>query len=200
MSAGRLQTAPGHPTPQEQGARRLLRWPPSGPVQVVGEPSLGRATTDPGRTLADHVKVANAEGMHALARHVIDDLGVREAVFVSGPSDTPTTASVTTDFGRRSPRAGSTPSHCPSSTATSPASGAARWRTRFWRRGRRRARSCVRTTRRRSESSMSSRRAGVRVPQDTIVTGFDGIEEGRLSTPRLTTVQQPMADLGRAAF
>jgi LacI family transcriptional regulator len=37
----------------------------------------------------DHVKVANAEGMHALARHVIDDLGVRDAVFVSGPSDTP---------------------------------------------------------------------------------------------------------------
>jgi len=47
---------------------------------------------------------------------------------------------------------------------------------------------------------MSSRRAGVRVPEDTIVTGFDGIEEGRLSTPRLTTVQQPMADLGRAAM
>jgi LacI family transcriptional regulator len=41
---------------------------------------------------------------------------------------------------------------------------------------------------------------GIRVPDDTIVTGFDGIEEGRMSTPRLTTVQQPMERLGRAAM
>lgn len=32
-----------------------------------------------------------------------------------------------------------------------------------------------------------------------IVTGFDGIEAGRLSSPRLTTMHQPMAELGRAA-
>jgi LacI family transcriptional regulator len=41
---------------------------------------------------------------------------------------------------------------------------------------------------------------GIRVPEDTIVTGFDGIEAGRMSTPRLTTVEQPMARLGRAAM
>ena len=32
------------------------------------------------------------------------------------------------------------------------------------------------------------------------MTGFDGIEAGRQSTPRLTTVHQPMVDLGRAAI
>jgi len=42
--------------------------------------------------------------------------------------------------------------------------------------------------------------AGVRVPEDVIVTGFDGIETGRLSTPRLTTVYQPMVELGRTAI
>ncbi|NQX29507.1 LacI family DNA-binding transcriptional regulator [Microbacteriaceae bacterium VKM Ac-2854] len=41
--------------------------------------------------------------------------------------------------------------------------------------------------------------AGVDVPGQVRVTGFDGIEAGRLATPRLTTVHQPMFDLGRLA-
>jgi LacI family transcriptional regulator len=39
----------------------------------------------------------------------------------------------------------------------------------------------------------------VDVPGRVAVTGFDGIEAGRFSTPRLTTVRQPMNDLGRVA-
>ncbi|UFU06836.1 LacI family DNA-binding transcriptional regulator [Ruania halotolerans] len=42
--------------------------------------------------------------------------------------------------------------------------------------------------------------AGVRVPEDCVVTGFDGIDAGRYSTPRLTTVRQPMAQLGETAM
>jgi len=41
---------------------------------------------------------------------------------------------------------------------------------------------------------------GVRVPEDVVVTGFDGIAAGRHSRPRLTTVHQPMVELGRAAI
>ncbi len=40
---------------------------------------------------------------------------------------------------------------------------------------------------------------GLRVPEDVVVTGFDGIDAGRFSTPPLTTVHQPMGELGRAA-
>ncbi|MCI2956708.1 LacI family transcriptional regulator [Agromyces atrinae] len=40
---------------------------------------------------------------------------------------------------------------------------------------------------------------GVRVPDDVVVTGFDGIFAGRLSTPSLTTVRQPMEAMGRTA-
>jgi LacI family transcriptional regulator len=43
------------------------------------------------------------------------------------------------------------------------------------------------------------RSAGVAVPGDVLVTGFDGIEAAALSRPRLTTVRQPMIELGRAA-
>lgn len=39
----------------------------------------------------------------------------------------------------------------------------------------------------------------VQVPGDTAVTGFDGIIAGRISNPPLTTVAQPMEQLGRRA-
>lgn len=41
--------------------------------------------------------------------------------------------------------------------------------------------------------------AGLRVPTDVVVTGFDGLEAGNASIPRLTSVRQPMLDLGRHA-
>jgi serine phosphatase RsbU (regulator of sigma subunit)/DNA-binding LacI/PurR family transcriptional regulator len=40
---------------------------------------------------------------------------------------------------------------------------------------------------------------GVRVPEDTAVAGFDGIEESELTTPPLTTVHQPLYEIGRSA-
>ncbi|NEE04514.1 LacI family DNA-binding transcriptional regulator [Phytoactinopolyspora halotolerans] len=41
--------------------------------------------------------------------------------------------------------------------------------------------------------------AGLDVPADVAVTGFDGILAGRLSHPYLTTVRQPMEEIGRTA-
>ncbi len=40
---------------------------------------------------------------------------------------------------------------------------------------------------------------GVDVPGDVAVTGFDGVVAGRLCTPSLTTVRQPMEAMGRLA-
>lgn len=41
--------------------------------------------------------------------------------------------------------------------------------------------------------------AGYQIPEDTIVTGFDGIEEERYSMPRLTTAQQDLLAGGKKA-
>ena len=41
--------------------------------------------------------------------------------------------------------------------------------------------------------------AGLRVPADVAVTGFDGILAGRMVQPILTTVRQPMEETGRVA-
>jgi len=43
------------------------------------------------------------------------------------------------------------------------------------------------------------RRLGCDVPGDVAVTGFDGVVAGRLFTPSLTTVRQPMEAMGRLA-
>lgn len=43
------------------------------------------------------------------------------------------------------------------------------------------------------------REAGLRVPEDIAVTGFDGVAAGRLFTPTLTTCRQPMEAMGRLA-
>jgi LacI family transcriptional regulator len=39
---------------------------------------------------------------------------------------------------------------------------------------------------------------GVRVPEQVVITGFDGIVAGRVVRPSLTTVRQPMQAMGRA--
>ncbi|WP_409306278.1 LacI family DNA-binding transcriptional regulator [Pectobacterium sp. B1J-3] len=41
--------------------------------------------------------------------------------------------------------------------------------------------------------------AGLRVPDDIAVIGFDGVELGYITSPQLSTIQQPSADIGRQA-
>jgi LacI family transcriptional regulator len=40
---------------------------------------------------------------------------------------------------------------------------------------------------------------GLRVPEDLSVAGFDDIDLARATRPRLTTVRQPLAEMGRMA-
>ena len=46
----------------------------------------------------------------------------------------------------------------------------------------------------------AGRSLGLRVPDDLSVTGYDGIPQASWTTPRLTTVRQPLGDMGRMAI
>jgi LacI family transcriptional regulator len=45
----------------------------------------------------------------------------------------------------------------------------------------------------------AARARGIRVPEDLSVVGFDDIEHATIVTPALTTVRQPLAEMGRTA-
>lgn len=146
----------------------------------------------------DHVGVDNAGGMRALVRQVVTAHDVDSLVYVSGPADSPDEADrhagleaglldgrfagssriITGTFGRD--RGREVGEHLVDTGTVPDAVVCANDQTAL------------------GILEVFAAR-GVDVPGRVLVTGFDGIEAGRFSLPRLTTVRQPMAELGRAA-
>lgn len=149
----------------------------------------------------DHVTVANSEGMHALTAHLVDDLGVRDLVFVSGPEGSPDDHERYDGFARALDERGIDARAVPVARGDFTRAGGRAVGERLLAAPAPLPRALVCSNDQTALGVMSAlAAAGVRVPDDVIVTGFDGIEAGLLSTPRLTTVQQPMVGLGRAAM
>ena len=146
----------------------------------------------------DHVMVGNAEAMAELTRHVLAQVGDGPLAFLAGPADSPDGAQRWDGFATAVNDAGI------------PLDAVTVVRGDFTRASGRRAAAelldaGVPSALIAANDQMALgaldvlRSAGVRVPEDTLVTGFDGIEAAVLSQPPLTTIRQPMVELGRAA-
>lgn len=160
------------------------------PVVVLSGPARGDTY--------DHVSVSNAEAMAELTRRVLEHTGDTPPAFLAGPADSPDGVERWEGFSAAISAAGI------------PLDDVTLLRGDFTRAsGRRAAETLIAdglpTALMSANDQMALgaldafRSAGVRVPEDLVVTGFDGIEAAALSRPRLTTVRQPMIELGRAA-
>jgi len=148
----------------------------------------------------DHVSVANTEGMRALTEHVAAGLEPDELLYLSGPADSPDDAERWEGFCQALEARGVDASTVPilRGDFTREAGRAAAAELVA---GERMPRAIVCANDQTALGLMEALQArGIRVPEDVLVTGFDGIEAGALATPRLTTIRQPMDDLGRAAI
>jgi LacI family transcriptional regulator len=143
----------------------------------------------------DCLTIANETGAFAVTSHLADVHGYTDLAFIAGPDGSPDSASRLAGFRR----------------ATAGRPGLPAWRGDFTTAGGRRAtsellaagrvpRALVCANDQTAIGAMAAlQHAGLAVPGDVAVTGFDGIELGRHLHPGLTTVVQPMTALGDTA-
>ena len=147
----------------------------------------------------DHISTDGNAGMRAMTEHLITAHGITDLAFIGGPSDSPDARDrfdghreALRSAGLRVPRA---PRMRGDFTRSQ---GRAIGRALLAEGPLPRALVCANDQTALGVLDALSQ-AGVRVPEDVVLTGFDGIDATQLSLPRVTTVRQPMLELGRAA-
>ncbi|MEU9620104.1 MULTISPECIES: LacI family DNA-binding transcriptional regulator [unclassified Streptomyces] len=149
----------------------------------------------------DHIVVANADGERELARHLIEDHGLRRLAFVGGEVDSPDAEARFLGFQQACRDAGLPVPDEPDLRASmmtqaegARAAEALLDREPEWPQGVLFANDQMAVG-----ALRALERRGVRVPEDIAVTGFDGIPLSRIVRPSLTTVRQPIRQLGEQA-
>jgi len=147
----------------------------------------------------DHIGTDNVAGMQAMTQHIVESHGVRDLAFVGGPADSPDDHDRFEGFRMGLQAEGIEPSSEPLLRGDFTRSHGRMLGRRLVEAGRV-PRALVCSNDQTALGVLDALLAtGLRVPEDVIVTGFDGIDASQTSRPRLTTVRQPMRELGRAA-
>jgi LacI family transcriptional regulator len=164
-------------------ARRLPVVLIAGPADVTG---------------LDAITVDNNGGMRAAAAHLVGVHGYRRVCFVSGPPDSPDARQRLAAFDSEVRDTRGVTLDAAVAGDFSETSGSAAARVLLARPSLPQAVACA-------NDQMAIgllrelRRAGVAVPGQVAVTGFDDIYPSKLTDPRLTTVSQPLRELGTRA-
>ncbi len=169
------------------------------PVVLLAAEEGGGPDTGSADRVIDYLAVANETGAYQVTAHLADTHGYASLGFIAGPPDSPDSGRRLDGFRRATAglasRRGSLSVHHGDFTT------AGGWRV---------AEQIIATSSvpralvcandQTAIGVMAAlQHAGLSVPGDVAVTGFDGIQLGRHLRPSLTTVVQPMAALGDTA-
>jgi len=143
----------------------------------------------------------NRSGMRALARHLLHDHGYLTLAYVGGYADSPDNIERREVLAEQAAAAGATLACGPEWQGYYYASAGARVIEQLLAAGRELPRAIVCANDQTALGVMSAlREHGVRVPGQVAVTGFDDIPMARHLRTALTTVRQPIREIGRTAF
>ncbi|MFI9598579.1 LacI family DNA-binding transcriptional regulator [Streptomyces sp. NPDC052043] len=167
------------------------------PVVMLAGPREG---SDPLDHL-DHIEVANEDGQRELTRHLIEDHGLRRLAYVGTAEESPDVAARFRGFRRACREAGVEAADEPTLLVgmMTQAEGARAADLLCDRPGERPEAFVFANDQMAVGALHALERRGLTVPDDVVVTGFDGIPLSRLVRPALTTVCQPMVRMGEEA-
>ncbi len=148
-----------------------------------------------------NVRCDNDAGIRSLVRHLVADHGYRSLGYVTGRADSPDNRTRSRAFETEATAAGADIATGPAWQGNYSAAGGANVITSLLDAGRKlpRAILCANDQTALGVSHALVRR-GFRVPQDVAITGFDDVPVARHMHPPLTTIRQPMQELGAKAF
>jgi LacI family transcriptional regulator len=148
-----------------------------------------------------NVRGDNLAGMRAVARHLITGHGYRTLAYLSGYRDSPDSQARYAALAQEAAAAGASLAEGTQWQGNYSAAGGARVISRLLAAGEPlpRAIACAN-----DQTALGVIHAltshGIAVPGDVAVTGYDDIPVARHLRPQLTTVRQPMQELGAIAF
>ena len=148
-----------------------------------------------------NVRCDNGSGMRALIHHLVTDHGYRNLAYLSGGADSPDNLARARVFETEAVAGGAQIQVGPAWQGDYSAVGGANVIAALLNRGRELPRAIVCANDQAAMGAMYAlARRGIKVPEEVAVTGFDDVPVARHLHPPLTTVRQPIKELGLTAF
>ena len=172
----------------------------SGLTRITGTVPVVTLAGTPGRGLMN-VRCDNEAGMRALVRHLVVDHGYRTVAYLSGRTDSPDNRARQKALEAEAAANGAEAWTGAEWRGNYSAAGGAKVVTALLDGGHPLPRAIVCANDQTALGAMHAlARRGIRVPQEVAVTGFDDVPVARHMHPPLTTIRQPMQELGATAF